>query len=149
MKIRFTRRIAKIDWLKQKWSWRSTSLIENYLWDYVESGSNPADILSRGLTPLHLTADHEWFSGLFLIRTSKKPWTDQITFSPSFSENEKIKSSNGIVMILVPFKSDILILLASEMQEQNLLKGILKQDKIKKNDGIDGTFSAQYPTLFS
>ncbi|XP_065211063.1 uncharacterized protein LOC135839114 [Planococcus citri] len=84
------------------------SLSKNSQWDYVESTSNPADVLSRGANPIDLCKpNHVWFFGPTWLRNSTSPWPDFLNFVPNPNESEERKTERGIAMVATSFRSNL------------------------------------------
>ena len=93
---------------------RIQSLTETCIWDYVESATNPADILSRGAQPQDLVRYNAWFNGPDGLHSHNEPWTDSISFLPNKSESLERKATAYALVVQV-FKSDLFALVGEPL----------------------------------
>ena len=56
-------------------------------WHHVSSVDNPADVLSRGMSPEKLKSHSAWFYGPFFLSGKKEWWTDPISKIPEIPDD--------------------------------------------------------------
>ena len=61
------------------------NLSRDVIWDHVDSKSNPADCLSRGLTPQKLQNHEIWWNGPRWSRDNEGPSSKESTFRPNLN----------------------------------------------------------------
>lgn len=66
------------------------SLLETTIWYHIEGKDNPADCLSRGMTPARLVEHSTWVSGPTWLEKSQDEWPIRQTVENSFPMPEEI-----------------------------------------------------------
>jgi len=81
------------------------SLTSNCSWRYLPSKDNPADILSRGLSPNELVLSKLWFCGPEWLETSEETWPIDITSQSPFPVEQlpRIKRKTSKVFVEVDY----------------------------------------------
>ena len=84
------------------------NLTKNCFWDYVNSKSNPADLISRGVTTNLLKTSELWWKGPdWLLNTNH--FTSDVKFKPSKKPLDvEIRHSKRALVFATVFKSSIL-----------------------------------------
>ena len=54
----------------------------DYIWDHVDSQTNAADVLSRGIAPSLLKSHDLWWKGPHWLHSNWEPWSSKIIFLP-------------------------------------------------------------------
>lgn len=67
-------------------------------WHHVSSAENPADMLSRGISPEKLKSDSPWFYGPFFLYGNKEWWAEPISKIPEFP-NDMERRTQRVVAI--------------------------------------------------
>ncbi|XP_058811177.1 uncharacterized protein LOC131676067 [Topomyia yanbarensis] len=65
------------------------SLTENCQWNHVPGEHNPADLISRGISPEDILDNHLWWKGSSWLSTSSENWPRQQVWSSEGVEEER------------------------------------------------------------
>jgi hypothetical protein len=68
-------------------------LNNNFIWDYVQSKSNPADILSRGLQPIELKNCKMWWHGPEWLTAGTEPFESNVKFDKNLQSAPDVRNS--------------------------------------------------------
>lgn len=67
-------------------------------WLYVDTARNPADIVSRGATPLELSASSMWWQGPEFLLQARTEWPDQSKFQQAnYIADDEMKKTQFLV----------------------------------------------------
>lgn len=74
------------------------NLTKNCPWDYVNTLENPADLISKGMSPSDLKNSNLWWHGPKWLVSSSDEWSDRIDFIPSEPLNVGLKRSQHLIL---------------------------------------------------
>nr|CAD2206059.1 unnamed protein product [Meloidogyne enterolobii] len=102
---------------------------------YVPTEGNPADIGTRGCTPLELRANKQWWYGPVWLEGPKENWPNELNFqiNEEKSENELEERTAGINICANNFKDENFIEINDWSNWLRLIRCIARVSKIAKN----------------
>ncbi|XP_055605123.1 uncharacterized protein LOC129753335 [Uranotaenia lowii] len=97
-------------------------------WRHIPTDLNPADRISRGVSPSALIADNLWWHGPNFLCTDKSNWPpNDISLSPLHMQARGIESKQSTIILVSPPFSEKLhgVIALYKIVEQNLINEIL------------------------
>ncbi|XP_055589056.1 uncharacterized protein LOC129741357 [Uranotaenia lowii] len=73
-------------------------LTKKGVWNHIPGTENPADIISRGMTPVQLQYQMLWFEGPIWLKQNRSTWPVEAEFSPDQFDKDTLEEKSSVVL---------------------------------------------------